>query len=539
MSLRLVALGGVGEFGANSLWVEGDGGDGLLVDAGAAFSDEPSLGLAYEIPDYCAISPRPPAAIVLTHAHDDHVKGVATALDAWPDVPVAASRATINWVRSGWENGRAPGMHELAAGAPFSAGAFVIEAAPLSHSISGTLALRIRSDDATLVVATDWRLQPSALGEETATAILDRWGDEGVDLALIDSTNALVVTPPPTEDVVAATLVDLVRAATGAVVAVSFASHAGRFRQLVLAAVEAGRQVVVAGRGLVEMLQIHQHLGLIQLPLGIVRPLSDLPRLDRDRVVLVATGSQGEGGSAFSRLAAGLLPGFRLQTGDVVLHAARVIPGNERRLAGMFDECVRRGASVVTAAEAPIHASGHPPIGEVEAMLERLRPRHVLPIHGRRRNLQAVAQRAAKLGFASVVAENGDELALAGTRFELTGEVRSVGRIVFDDIDETAVDAATIHQRRSAARDGVVVVTAARVATREKFVVQLATHGITLDAAFERRAVVTLAAELRALGALTAHDPDAVRSTMSRWLRRELRRHTGRRPGVLALVVAP
>ncbi|NCO69012.1 MAG: MBL fold metallo-hydrolase, partial [Acidobacteria bacterium] len=255
MSLRVVALGGVGEFGANSLWLEGDEGDGLLLDAGAAFSDEPSLGLAYEIPDFSAISPRPPVAIVLTHAHDDHVKGLATALDAWPEVPVAASRATVNWVRSGWVNGRAPELRELSAEHPCTAGEFVIDAAPLSHSISGTLALRIRHDDATLVVATDWRLAPSALGEETATAVLERWGDEGVDLALIDSTNALVATPPPTEEVVAATLAELVQSATGAVVAVSFASHAGRFRQLALAAAEAGRQVVVAGRGLVEMLQ--------------------------------------------------------------------------------------------------------------------------------------------------------------------------------------------------------------------------------------------------------------------------------------------
>jgi ribonuclease J len=538
MTVRLAALGGLGEFGANSLLLEDDRGARVLVDAGAAFSEMAAFGVGFEVPDFAALGASP-AAVLLTHAHDDHIKGLAFLREAFPDLPVVASATTLAWARRALDPAARPDGCELRAGVPAQAGPFKVETLAVSHSIPGTVALRLGSEAGTLVLATDMRLAESALGETTDAGVLAAWGDVGVDLLLLDATNALVAEEPPEETTVAAALEEEVARASGAVVAVSFASQLGRFRQLAVAAARAGRVVVPVGRGLVESLEVQSGLGGMKLPIGVVRPARELPKLPRDRVVVAATGSQGEPGSAFSRLAADLLPGLRLRQGDTVLHAARIIPGNERRLAQLFDHCVRRGARVVTAAEKPIHASGHPHRAELERLLEMLRPRTVLPVHGRRRNLEAVADLARARGIAAVVAENREELAWTEAGLAPTGGLLEVGRILVDEVGEEVLDATVLRHRRSLAREGLVVAVLPYSGNGQGSVgpPQLHISGMPLAAALRDRLAAGLAAELREAGALARRDPEWLRSTMSRWLRAELRRRTRRRPVVVALVV--
>jgi ribonuclease J len=539
MAARLLPLGGLGEFGANSLLIEGESGESVLIDAGAGFSDLAAFGVGYEVPDFGALGDRGPRAVIVTHAHDDHIKGLTFVRDAFPGIEVLASRATLTWAHRTLSEGGPSLTHELKEGVRSLAGGFVVEALPVSHSIPGVVVLRLQAEEGTVVLATDLRLAPSALGETTSQDALAAWGRAGVDVLLLDSTNALVDVEPPAESQVAVALEEQVRAARGAVVAVSFASHLGRFRQVALAAAESGRVVVPVGRGLVESLEVQGQLGGLPLPPGLVRPARELPQLPRDRVVVVATGSQGEPGSAFSRLAVDYLPGLRLRAGDTILHAARIIPGNERRLAQLFDQCVRRGARVVTNAEAPIHASGHPHRSELDRLLELLQPRAVVPVHGRRRHLEAVAELARRHGIAAVVAENGDELAWRGAEIARTGEVRQVGRILLDDVGEEVLDPAVLHHRRSLAREGLVVaVLPCRCTSQgELGEPQLHISGLELDPTVRDRLLSGLAAELGRAGALARRDPEWLRSTMSRWLRRELRRRTRRRPVVVALVV--
>jgi ribonuclease J len=323
------------------------------------------------------------------------------------------------------------------------------------------------------------------------------------------------------------------------VIAVSFASQLGRFHQLGRAAAEAGRVVVPVGRGLVESLEVQGQLGGLGLPPGLVRPARELPKLPRDRVVVVATGSQWEPGSAFSRLAVDLLQGLRLRVGDTVLHAARIIPGNERRLALLFDHCVRRGARVVTAVEAPIHASGHPHRAELERLLDLLRPRWVIPVHGRRRHLEAVAELARGRGIATLVVENGEEIAWTLAGVSVTGEVRQVGRILLDDVGEEVLDPAILRHRRSLAREGLVVAVlpSSRSGQSVDAGLQIHVSGMPLSSALHDHLVRGLSAEITRAGTLARRDPDWLRSTMTRWLRSELRRRTRRRPVVVALVV--
>ncbi|HVN75163.1 MAG TPA: ribonuclease J [Thermoanaerobaculaceae bacterium] len=536
---KIVALGGLGEFGANSLLLDDERGGGLLVDAGAAFSDLAAFGVGYEVPDFGALGVRTPGAVVVTHAHDDHIKGLAFLGEARRDLEVLASRTTLAWARRAAGNGQRLAMRELKGDAPARAAGFAIGALPVSHSIPGTMTLRLEGDDGVLVLATDLRLAPSALGETTPQDVLARWGDVGVGVLLLDSTNALVEADPPSEEVVAAAIEEQVRKARGAVIAVSFASQLGRFRQLARAAAETGRLVVPVGRGLVESLEVNGQLGGLDLPPGLVRPARELPKLAHDRVVVVATGSQGEPGSAFSRLAVDLLPGLRLRAGDTVLHAARMIPGNERRLAQLFDHCVRRGARVVTAAEAPIHASGHPHRAELLRILDLLRPRVVIPVHGRRRHLEATAELARSRGLATLVVENGEEISWTGAGASTTGELRQVGRILLDDVGEEVLDPAILRHRRSLAREGLVVAVlpSSPGGQSPSAGVQLHVSGLPLPATVHDHLVAGLASELARAGPVVRRDPDWLRSTMTRWLQSELRRRTRRRPVVVVLVV--
>jgi ribonuclease J len=537
MTARLSALGGLGEFGANAMLVTA-GGTRLLIDVGAAFSDHSAFGVAFEVPDFASLGGPPPVAIVVTHAHDDHVKALPYALTAWPDAAVLANRTTLVWARELLADHPAASACELRDGVAHRIDGFSLELLPVSHSIPGTSALRVRADAGTLVSASDLRLTPSALDEHTSTAALAQWGAEGVDGLLLDATNALVDHEPPSEATVAAGLAEQIAAARGLVVVVSFASHLGRFRQAALAAAAAGRVVVPIGRGVLEALAVGQHLGSFVLPVGLLRPARDLRDMPRDRVVVVASGSQGEPPSAFARLAVGQLAEVKLQKGDLVLHAARVIPGNERRLASLFDHCVRSGARVVTAGEAPIHASGHPHRAELETLIDLVRPRWVLPIHGRRRNLEEVAALAGHHGVASCVVENGAELEWDRDRLAPTGATLGVERLLVADSSSQMVAPRLVKERRTLARNGLAVVTLTLGGPDGASILasDLQTSGIALAADDVRRLLAALAAELRHSGALAKGDDEA-RSTISKWLRAELRRSQRQQPIVLTSLV--
>ncbi|MEP0773555.1 MAG: ribonuclease J [Acidobacteriota bacterium] len=538
--MQLLPLGGLGEFGANSMLVTSAGGDGVLLDAGAAFSDLEPFGVAYEYPDYSALE-APPLGLVLTHGHDDHLKGASHLALAFPEVVAFGSLATVARLRlnSDGDDLPAPKTQALSTDTVLTVGSWRVEALAVSHSIPGTLMLRLESDGATLVAASDFRLTPSALGETTSLAALAAWGRRGVDVALVDSTNVLVSTPPPPESEVAATLAELVAQARGAVVGVTFASHAGRFLQFAQAAVAAGRVVVPLGRGLDEMLAVQEVAGGLSLPPGTVRPPRELARLPRERLVIVATGSQGETGAAFTRLAVDGIAGFRLQREDVLIHAARIIPGNERRLATLFDHCVRRGATVVTAEQAPVHASGHPHRQELDEVLEALRPHWVIPVHGRRRHLEELAELARRHGCRTLVVENGQGVEWSDAELRPQGPPCGVGRVLVGEDGCAAVDPGHLRQRREVARSGLVIVTIPRASSGAGPWGEPEVSALGLAMAESERRYLSggLKEELRRARREGHRDEDELRSTMTRWLRNELRRRQGCRPAVQVAIV--
>ncbi len=535
MSLTFWPVGGWGEFGANCLVLDLPSGFRLVVDTGVALGTLEEYGVSYEVPDFTALGDIPPAIALLTHAHDDHLKGLPFFAEAFPQTSVAAAPTTWPWIRRALGE---PREGVVLGKDPVTFDGVRVEALPVSHSIPGTVVLRLQTSWGTVVVATDFRLAPSALGETTNVEVLAQWGREGVDVLFLDATNTLVATPPPKEEVVAATLAQLVAEAPGAVVAVSFASHAGRFYQLVQAARAAGKVVIPLGRGIEEMLSVHLDQGTFSLPLGVVRSSREMARLPREKLVLVVTGSQGEPTSVFPRLAMDELPAFKLAPGDVVIHAARVIPGNEKRLDHIFDHCVRRGARVVTAHEAPTHASGHAPAPELSSALELLRPRWVVPIHGRLRQLSELQRLALGFGARSLVAENGRVLRYGGGVLEETGELRPVGRLLVD-ADQETLDSAVVWERKAAAKGGVVVAVAAipndpGVALPNP---HIECFGLRLPGVNRAHLAAELGGYLRQDTSPLGKDPENVRAKMQTWLGSELRKRLGKKPRVVALTV--
>lgn len=535
MSVTFWPVGGLGEFGANCMVMDFPHGLRVVVDTGVALGTLEEYGVGYEVPDFAALSGDRPRLALLTHAHDDHLKGVPFFAAACPDALLAASPVTWPWVER--LLGRSVAGVTLGVD-PVQLEGFAVEALPVSHSIPGTVLLRLVSPSGSVVLATDFRLAPSALGETTDLEALARWGREGVDVLFLDATNALVAEPPPSEATVAATLAELVAGAPGAVVAVSFASHAGRFWQLVAAARAAGKVVVPLGRGIEEMLSVHLDRSTFTLPVGVVRSARELGRLPREKLVLVVTGSQGEPTSVFPRLAMDELPNFKLAPGDVVIHAARVIPGNEKRLDHIFDHCVRRGARVVTAHEAPTHTSGHAPVPELHTVLELLRPRWVVPVHGRLRQLAEVQRLAVAHGARALAVENGRVLRYAHGALEETGEFRPVGRILVD-ADQETLDTAVVWERKAAARGGVVVAVVAipsdpRVSLPNP---HIECFGLRLPGINRAHLAAELGGFLRHETSPVARDPENLRAKMQTWLGTELRKRLGKKPRVVALAV--
>jgi len=536
MTVQLRFLGGLGEFGANSLAVTAGNEPPLVVDAGAGFLPFEAFGVAYEVPDWAALLDEGPAAALITHAHDDHMKGLGRLVAEFPDTAVRASRTALIWSAEAVDEDHRVAGREFAPGEVLAG--MEVDALPVSHSIPGTVILRLGTPAGRLVHASDLRLAPSALEEATDREVMARWGDEGVELALLDATNALDDATPPEESTVAATLADLIGSTPGLVVAVSFASQVGRFRQLALAAAAAGRVVVPVGQGLLRAVRVGKAAGHLALPAGLIRHSRELVRLPRDRVVVVATGSQGEFGSAFPRLVYGEMPAVRLGPGDRVLHAARVIPGHDRRVADLLDGCARAGAEVVTAGDAAIHSSGHLSQAEMREALELLRPRWVIPVHGRRRNLEAAAALARGMGCRTLVVESGEDVAWNGEGPASLGRQFEVSRVPIAQ-DGSVLPWDAVRARRKLGREGVVIALLALDANGGRPAdPTLRAEGVPLADALVTRLARELGDEVRRVSPLAQRDPDVLRSTMASWLRRELWQRVGRRPVIIPVVAA-
>ena len=371
--LLFLALGGAGEIGMN-LNLYGHAGKWLMVDLGIGFADEAALGVEVVMPDPAFIVERRAdlVAIVLTHAHEDHLGAVA---DLWPrlQVPVYATPFAASVLRRKLTEAgllSAVPLTEIPLGGKIELSPFSLELITMTHSILEPNALAIRTPLGTVLHTGDWKIDPHPLlGEVTDEATLRRIGDEGTLAMVCDSTNVFVEGEAGSEATVRANLEKAVKAARGRVAVTCFASNLARVESVALAAVAAGRHPVLSGRALQKMVESAKECGyLLDFPTCV--PEQQAGYLPRDKVLFICTGSQGEPRASMAKLAFGGHRDLVLEAGDTAIFSSRVIPGNERSVGRLHNALMERGVEVVTDGEVSLHVSGHPARDELTRLYQ-------------------------------------------------------------------------------------------------------------------------------------------------------------------------
>src|SRR5918998_1743878 len=401
--LSILPLGGLGEIGKNMTVLEYDGRI-VVVDAGLMFPTSEMLGIDLVLPDFEYLRERSGdiEAIVLTHGHEDHVGALPYVLrEVGMPAAIYGGPLTIGLVRSKLEEHKireAP-LQTIAAGERIRAGAFEIETVHMSHSIPDSRAVAVRTPVGMVIVTGDYKFDQTPVdGNPADVSRLAELGREGVLCLCGDSTNADRRGMAPSESSVGPALLEAFSRCEGRIIVTCFASNVHRVQQVVDAAAQLDRKVALVGRSMRKNFNIAANLGIAAAPDGLLISPKEISDFPDHRVVAISTGSQGEPLSALRRMAHGDHPDIELHSGDTVIFSATPVPGNERSVNETIDRIFQIGAQVVTAADAPVHASGHGWQEEMKLMLNLTKPRFVFPFHGDHKRLRLHADLAASVG---------------------------------------------------------------------------------------------------------------------------------------------
>ena len=466
-AVRILPLGGLGEIGKNMTAVEHDGRI-VVVDTGLMFPTTEMLGIDLVLPDFSYLRDRAAdiEAIVLTHGHEDHVGALPYLLrEIATPAAVYGGALTIGLVRSKLEEHRirdAP-LEVLEAGQRVPAGPFELELVHMAHSIPDSRAVALHTELGPVLITGDYKFDQTPVdGRPADVSRLAELGREGVLCLCGDSTNADRPGVAPSESSVGPALLELFARCSGRIIVTSFASNVHRVQQVMDAAAELDRRVALVGRSMRKNFNIAANLGIAQPPDELLIPAREIESFPDHKVVAISTGSQGEPLSALRRMAHADHPDVELHSGDTVIFSATPIPGNERSVNETIDRIFEIGAQVVTAADAPIHASGHGWQEELKLMVNLTRPRYVVPFHGDHRRLRLHAVLAESVGIDAeriFKARNGVgvEIDRSGARL---GEEVGAGMIFVDGVDIGDPDDVALRDRRTLSADGVFIVVA-------------------------------------------------------------------------------
>jgi ribonuclease J len=464
--LRVVALGGIGEVGRNMTVFE-YGGRLLVVDCGVLFPAEDSPGVDLILPDFRAIEDRldDVDALVLTHGHEDHIGAVPFLLRQRPELTVVGSRFTLALVAAKCREHRlTPHLLEVREGTRLRHGGWDCEYFAVNHSIPDALAVAIRTPAGLVLHTGDIKLDQLPLdGRLTDLGGFSRLGDEGVDLFLVDSTNAEIPGFVIAEREIGPVLDGVFHRSPARIIVACFASHVHRVQQVLDAAAAHGRRVCLVGRSMLRNMGLAAELGFLNVPDGLLVELEEAMELPDEQLVIVSTGSQGEPLSALARMARGDHRSVRIRPEDTIILASSLIPGNESAVFGVINGLTRLGASVVHQGTAKVHVSGHAPAGELLFLYNAVRPSNVMPVHGEWRHLRANAALAMRTGVAPdavVLAEDGVVVDLVDGKAAITGRVE-VGRVYVDGLAVGDIGESTLGDRLVLGEGGFISITVA------------------------------------------------------------------------------
>jgi ribonuclease J len=541
--LRVIALGGLGEVGRNMTVLEFDG-KLLVIDCGVLFPEDHQPGVDLILPDFSAIADRLDdiVAVVLTHGHEDHIGAVPYLLRLRGDLPLVGSQLTLALVEAKLREHRIqPLTLAVKEGQRERFGPFDCEFVAVNHSIPDALAVAVRTGAGLLLHTGDFKMDQLPLdGRITDLRAFARLGEEGVDLFLVDSTNAEVPGFTTSEREITPVLDQVFAAADRRIIVASFASHVHRVQQVLDAAHRHGRRVALVGRSMVRNMGVAKELGYLDVPDGVLvdaRAVDDLP--DHE-VVLMCTGSQGEPMAALSRMA-NHDHRVRVGAGDTIVLASSLIPGNENAVFRVINGLTRLGAKVVHQGNARVHVSGHASAGELLYCYNILRPRNVMPVHGEVRHLVANGELAVRTGVPRnrvVIADDGMVVDLVDGRATVVGAV-PCGYVYVDGSTVGEITEADLKDRRILGEEGFVSIIAVVDAQTGKVVAGPEIHARGFaedDAVFD---------QVRPRVAQALHDAVAdgntdtyalqqvVRRVVGRWVNESYRR----RPMIIPVIV--
>jgi ribonuclease J len=542
--LKLIPLGGLGEFGLNALVLQWER-HVLLIDAGVMFPSAEQPGVDSIVPDFQYLAERRAdvAAIFLTHGHEDHIGALSFALQAAP-APVYGSRLTLGFARNRLrERGIDADLRLLTPGQPVTAGPFRVHPIRVAHSVLDSLALAVETPAGVVMVSGDFKIDPGAPADErTDLEALSAWGDRGVLALLSDSTNVERRGHAGGEDEVVPAFEDVLRRTRGRLLVSCFATAIPRIQRVADAARAAGRSIAFLGRRMVDNVQVARDLGLLRLPAGVLSA-SELATYPPGRVAVFVAGSQAEPFSALSMVSVGEHNELSVGPGDTVVISARPIPGNERAVSQMMGNLFRRGCDVVHPGTARVHVSGHGNEDELVELLARVRPRYLIPVHGEYRMLAQHARLAARWGMPAesvLLAEDGDVLCLgpAGARKEARV---GAGRVLLDRSGEAELEDVVVRDRRHLSAEGIVVpvIVLDKQTGRVESAPEIVTRGFAGESGAHllEEAGRLLVETVEGRPAEERLDPALTRERVRSELRRFFRKRAQRRPMVIPVVM--
>jgi len=462
--LKIIPLGGLSEIGKNMMVMESED-DIIIIDVGLRFPSEEMLGIDLVIPDINYLLERREKirGIVITHGHEDHI-GALPYLLPQLNVPVYSTKLTRGLISVKLREGKAFSGAEvrvISPGEQFTLGRFKIEAFPVCHSIPDSVGLIIHTPVGTVVHSGDFKLDYTPVdGRPTDLSRLAQLGAQGVLLLLSDSTYAELPGYTPSERVVGEALDHIMANAPGRVIVTTFSSLVSRIQQVIDAAAKYQRRVFIVGRSMTDTVRMALELGYLTAPDGILARLDELRGMPNNRIVLITTGSQGEPTSALVRMASGDYRQVHIVRGDTVVLSATPIPGNEAIVNRTLDNLFRRGAQVLYDKVAQVHVHGHGSQEELKLLLNLVKPKFFMPIHGEYRHLSFHAKLAESVGIPKgniFILEDGDILELSPQTGKITGKV-TLGNVYVDGLSVGDIGSVVLRDRRMLSRDGVVMV---------------------------------------------------------------------------------